>query len=99
MTDSPAVLAYSYGLPDAHFSSLSQLWSQQGGIEAEWSHPLSCSQGSGGYTGCSHPVSPRQNQTALPQPLGHHIMASRCVRKAGADFFLPVLISVTLPLI
>lgn len=25
MTDSPAALAYSYGLPDAHFSSLSQL--------------------------------------------------------------------------
>lgn len=33
MTDSPAALAYSYGLSDAHFSSLSQLQSQRGGTE------------------------------------------------------------------
>lgn len=35
MTDSPAALAYSYGLSDAHFSSLSQLQSQLGELGAE----------------------------------------------------------------
>lgn len=49
MTDSPATLAYSYGLPVAHFSSLSQLQSHKQGQSLDWSHSPGC-------TGLQHAV-------------------------------------------